>query len=273
FLCPISSFQKTEQKKKKIELCIGNNKNSGVIMTIEVSKKFEAAVEYLSEGKAKSNVSCFFCDHVWRRRKKNRYEQQQLQIHRIAVSQSYLIKQQQQNVVCCLFKKKSRIPELKQMMTKKKKVKAIVIGQNPTQKWIPNVKTRAKPKDTPCTNLTFAYESTLYNLKFMDTPGLGDVEGIEKDDEHVQNILDTISKTPEVSCRLTYVITKPNWNDSKHLSTKFDCIRPNLDIKILFSTSIPAEHVFYMNNEIFSIDPKNSNERDQFPVQDSEKKK
>ncbi|ETN99392.1 hypothetical protein RFI_38089, partial [Reticulomyxa filosa] len=139
-----------------------------------------------------------------------------------------------------------------------------------------------KSQTQGCTTYEFdlVYESTWYNLKFMDTPGLGDVEGIEKDDEHVQNILDTVSKTPElnsivvmingsdprVSCRLTYVITKligmiPDICQQNLIVLLSNVsIRPNLDVKTLFSTPIPAEHVFYMNNEIFSIDPKTEEE-------------
>jgi predicted GTPase len=38
-----------------------------------------------------------------------------------------------------------------------------------------------------------SYGEHSYELYFMDTPGLGDTEGIEKDDANVENILQTIS--------------------------------------------------------------------------------
>jgi len=121
------------------------------------------------------------------------------------------------------------------------------------------------------------YESTIYHLQFMDTPGLGDVEGIKSDDDHVQNILDTVSTTPElnaiilmingsdarVSHRLLYVMAKvigiiPNVCQENLLVLLSNVyMKPNLDVKHLFKMKIPAEHIFYMNNEVFSIDAKN----------------
>jgi len=87
-----------------------------------------------------------------------------------------------------------------------------------------NAKDQSKSQTKECTIYKFAmdYGSTRYELNFMDTPGLGDIDGIEKDDEHIGKILSTVSKTPElnaivlmikgsdprVSDRLKYVITK-----------------------------------------------------------------
>lgn len=33
----------------------------------------------------------------------------------------------------------------------------------------------------------------------MDTPGLNDTEGIEEDEIHLDHILETVSKTPELN--------------------------------------------------------------------------
>ena len=43
-------------------------------------------------------------------------------------------------------------------------------------------------------------DTKIYNLAFMDTPGLGDVKGYQQDDDNIINILDTVSNTPELNC-------------------------------------------------------------------------
>jgi len=124
------------------------------------------------------------------------------------------------------------------------------------------------------------HDSTVYNLQFMDTPGIGDVTGIKKDDDHIENILDTISKTPElnaivlmingsdprISHRLQYVMTKiigiiPNvCQDNLIVLLSNVTLKPNLNVQNLLDRDIPAKHIFYMNNEMFSIDVKNEEE-------------
>jgi len=145
-----------------------------------------------------------------------------------------------------------------------------------------DAKCQSKSQTQGCSIYEFnlVYESTVYNLQFMDTPGLGDVEGIEKDDEHVQNILDTVAKTPElnsivvmvngseprVSTRLTYVMTKligmiPNICQQNLIVLLSNVnLRPNLEVQTLFNIKIPHQHIFFMNNEMFSIDPKTDSE-------------
>jgi len=141
-----------------------------------------------------------------------------------------------------------------------------------------NAKDQSKSQTMECTiyKFTMDYGSTRYILNFMDTPGLGDVDGIEKDDEHISKILDTVSKTPElnaivlmingsdprVSDRLKYVITKlmgiiPNMAQQNLLVLLSNvCLKPNLDVKTILNLDIPAHHIIYMDNLIFTIDCK-----------------
>jgi len=92
--------------------------------------------------------------------------------------------------------------------------------------------------------------------------------------------LDTVSKTPElnaivlmvngseprISYRLQYVITKiigiiPNvCQDNLIVLLSNVTLKPNLDVPDLLERDIPAKHIFYMNNEIFSIDIQNEEE-------------
>ncbi len=111
----------------------------------------------------------------------------------------------------------------------------------------------------------------------MDTPGLGDTEGIEKDDANVENILQTISQTPELNSiifmmngsdarftiRVDYVVQKmkgflPNvLKDNLLLLLSNVSTQPNLDFQCLGFENLPKERVFYIDNSIFSADLQN----------------
>ena len=45
----------------------------------------------------------------------------------------------------------------------------------------------------------------------MDTPGLGDTSGIDQDDKNIDNILDSITKTPQ----LNSIILMLNGSDAR----------------------------------------------------------
>jgi len=114
-----------------------------------------------------------------------------------------------------------------------------------------------------------------YSVSFMDTPGIGDTRGREKDDENIQDILNSISKTEDlnaiilmlngsesrISPRIQAIVTKLKTiiPDSllKNLIILLSNVdlKPSLDIRALgFDTN--SENVYYYNNQIFNLDPK-----------------
>ena len=145
-----------------------------------------------------------------------------------------------------------------------------------------NVADQGKSQTQKCSvyNFSLIFGNTRYELNFMDTPGLGDVEGIKKDDEHIEHILDTISRTPELNCivlmlngseprindRILYVITKlkgilPNIMQDNLLfflsNVKWE---PALNVSQLMSErgeNIPGNRIIYYDNAIFQLDLKN----------------
>jgi hypothetical protein len=113
----------------------------------------------------------------------------------------------------------------------------------------------------------------IYNLAFMDTPGLGDVRGIQKDDENVINILETVSNTAELNCiilmmngseprvsdRIKYIIQRligiiPNVV-RENLIVLLSNVRftPNLDVNTI-GVNVPDDKRFYIDNLLFSLD-------------------
>jgi len=122
------------------------------------------------------------------------------------------------------------------------------------------------------------HDQICYKLTFMDTPGLGDSRGLDQDDKNITNILDTISKTPELNAivvmvngsdprgntRIKYIITRlmgilPNavQNNIVVLLSNV-ATEPNLNMqKLMIDLGMPKlsnENVFYFDNPIFSID-------------------
>ena len=113
-----------------------------------------------------------------------------------------------------------------------------------------------------------------YHLSIMDTPGLGDVRGVNQDDANTQNILDTVSKTAELNCivlmingaearvsdRVEYIIQRlsgilPNVvRDNLIVLLSNSRLTPNLDVKKYIN--LPAERIFFIDNLIFSLNLK-----------------
>lgn len=141
---------------------------------------------------------------------------------------------------------------------------------------------QTKSQTQKCSVYSFSlvFGEIQYELNFMDTPGLGDVEGIKKDDEHIENILDTISKTPELNSivlmlngsearihdRIQYVVTKlkgilPNVVQENLIillsNVKYE---PQLDVNVLLKEKISPNRIFYYENAIFQMDIQNKPE-------------
>ena len=111
------------------------------------------------------------------------------------------------------------------------------------------------------------------SLSVMDTPGLGDVRGIQQDDDNANKIIETISKTnelnsivlmlngaePRVNERVKYIVQRiigilPNViKENLILVLSNTRISPNLDVKSL-DVEVPSDRVFSIDNFIFSID-------------------
>lgn len=115
-----------------------------------------------------------------------------------------------------------------------------------------------------------------YSLDFLDTPGMGDTRGVDFDEKNLDCILDTVSKTENlnaillvmngaearISQRVQYIITKLENNIPDILAnnlvillTNVDLV-PNLDINRVLANSIPRERLFYYNNQLFKLSPK-----------------
>jgi len=114
-----------------------------------------------------------------------------------------------------------------------------------------------------------------YNLNFLDTPGIGDTRGVERDEENLNIIMDTVSKTPDlnvillvlngsdprISARLLYLMTKiqgmiPDVLSSNlvALLTNVDLV-PNLDLNKTMDIKIDKDKIFYYNNQLFQLSP------------------
>lgn len=123
-------------------------------------------------------------------------------------------------------------------------------------------------------------EQIIYDLKFMDTPGTGDVDGIKKDDEHINKIVETIAKTPElnsliimvngssprIDSKLKYCIQKligilPNVvNDNLILLQSNVPHNPNLQSSELKQLRLSSDKIFFFDNPVFSLDIPNATE-------------
>ena len=121
-------------------------------------------------------------------------------------------------------------------------------------------------------------ENVTYNLSFMDTPGLGDVRGVDKDDENTVNILDTVSKTAELNCiilmmngaearvsdRIQYIIQRlvgilPNViRDNLIILLSNVRLSPNLNVQKYIKIS--DDRIFFIDNLIFSLNFKTQND-------------
>jgi len=85
----------------------------------------------------------------------------------------------------------------------------------------------------------------VYNLQFLDTPGLGDTAGIQKDDENIDNICDTVAKTEmlnaillvvngteaRVHSRLEYLVKKLEGMIPDQLHSNLFVLMTNVDLK------------------------------------------
>jgi len=136
--------------------------------------------------------------------------------------------------------------------------------------------------------ITYTFElvddSTVYHVQFIDTPSLGkgimngDDDGDNNNNHHLQNIFDNVSKTPELNaivlmingsdpllitylrCVISYIMEMIPDVCKNNLIVLLSNVnlKPKLDVKELVRHNIPAERIFYMNNEIFSIDIQNA---------------
>ena len=117
-------------------------------------------------------------------------------------------------------------------------------------------------------------DECIYDLSLMDTPGFGDVRGIQKDNEYTDNILDTVSKKYELNC----IILMMNGSDPRLTDRNkyiFHCLTgiipnvvrenlivllsnvrntPNLDFRKALNINVPQERVFFIDNLIFGVD-------------------
>ena len=75
-----------------------------------------------------------------------------------------------------------------------------------------------------------------YNLTFLDTPGLGDTRGIEKDEENISTIIDEVVKTENLNAILLMVNgTDPRINTRiKYVLAKLQGILPTVFLQNLF---------------------------------------
>lgn len=113
----------------------------------------------------------------------------------------------------------------------------------------------------------------------MDTPGLGDTLGIERDDKHLELVMDTVGNTdglnaillvmngadPRINARVKYIMTKlqgmiPDtlYSNLVVLLTNVG-LSPNLKIQDVLDFNISDDNVFFYNNEIFALDPSKFN--------------
>jgi hypothetical protein len=121
--------------------------------------------------------------------------------------------------------------------------------------------------------LQIQIEDKTFTLCIMDTPGFGDVRGIQQDDGNSNKIIETISKTtelnaiilmlngaePRVNERIKYIIQRINGilpnvvKDNLMIVLSNTRISSNLDVNSL-GIEVPSERVFSIDNFIFSID-------------------
>jgi predicted ATPase len=117
-------------------------------------------------------------------------------------------------------------------------------------------------------------EHVTYDLSIMDTPGLGDVRGVNQDDVNTENILDTVSKTAELNCiilmmngaearvsdRIEFIIQRltgilPNVvRDNLIVLLSNSRLISNLDVRKYIS--LPEDRIFFIDNVIFSLNLK-----------------
>ncbi len=121
--------------------------------------------------------------------------------------------------------------------------------------------------------LQIQIEDKTFTLCIMDTPGFGDVKGIQQDDDNANEIIETISKTtelnaiilmlngaePRVNERIKYIIQRINGilpnvvKNNLMIVLSNTRISSNLDVKSL-RIEVPSERVFSIDNFIFSMD-------------------
>ena len=142
-----------------------------------------------------------------------------------------------------------------------------------------NVKNQGESQTTKAKMYTFDLENSTkmvrYTLDFLDTPGIGDTDGIDKDEKHFDLILSTVQKTSQlnaillvmngadarINARVRYIMTKLQGMipDSLRenlivLLTNVDLV-PNLDINKVLDFQIEKDKIFYYNNQIFKLSP------------------
>ena len=130
-------------------------------------------------------------------------------------------------------------------------------------------------------HLAVPHEDTKYFLNFLDTPGIGDVGGIAKDEQNVELILEAASKTEDLNAivlmlngaearnhsRIQYIIKKlqaviPN-GMSRNLMVLLSNVdlQPNINVKALFDFPIDSSQIYWYNNQTFNLPPEYFNDK------------
>ncbi|CAI4232656.1 unnamed protein product [Auanema sp. JU1783] len=128
-----------------------------------------------------------------------------------------------------------------------------------------------KSKTSECTTYGFTKGSCLYN--FIDTPGLSDTEGTERDDQHISKIMIAAEKTGSmagiiivingtvaratVNLRNTLVRLRSSvpdilLNNLVVVLTNCSVSTANFDLESLEPWTVSEKNVFYMNNSALS---------------------
>ena len=120
---------------------------------------------------------------------------------------------------------------------------------------------------------SFSKKNSSYNLRFMDTPGIGDTRGIAQDDENILDICEQIQKLGWVSAiflvvngsearfcsRLQYVLKKiEGIIPDDFLSNVFVLFthvnsKPNVSADLFKPLGLKNDRIFTLNNQLFLL--------------------
>lgn len=145
---------------------------------------------------------------------------------------------------------------------------------NPTEKWKfseANLNDSTKSKTEECNEYDFTQDDCCFN--FIDTPGLSDTEGINRDDQHLEKIMDAAEKSGTLAAIIIVIngtVARATANLKNTLTrlkgTVPDVLLDNLmvvltnctpssanfDLQQLEPWVVPEANVFYMNNSALS---------------------
>lgn len=135
-------------------------------------------------------------------------------------------------------------------------------------------KNQTKSQTKKCTvyNFELIHEGVIYELRLMDTPGFGDTNGSNEDDNHIDVIINTVATTPELNS-IVIMANGTEPRQSLHLEYCLQRIQgiipdvlernlilllsnvatvPNAVLDLGFE--IPENSQFYIDNSIFNVD-------------------